>query len=75
MKKKAAPASVPTPGSVGLLPPDDFHPLLECRHADPHRILGIRKDARGGSVARVFHPGASTVWLDFTEGATLPLTL
>jgi 1,4-alpha-glucan branching enzyme len=74
MKKKAAPASVPTSVSVGLLPPDDFHPLLECRHADPHRILGIRKDARGGSVARVFHPGASTVWLDFTEGVTLPLT-
>ena len=69
MKKEATSAA---PGSSSLSA-EDLHPLLECRHADPHRILGVRPDGRGGSVARVFHPGTSSVTLRFGDGERLPL--
>ncbi|MFN9621987.1 MAG: GlgB N-terminal domain-containing protein, partial [Cyanobacteriota bacterium] len=57
------------------LPPEDLHPLLECRHSDPHRILGVRPGmitgseiVEGGSVARVFYPGATAVTLRGRDG-------
>lgn len=69
----------PKGSSIGsILPPEDLHPLLECRHSDPHRILGIRpNDAVGAdsqSMARVFHPGALSVVLQGCDGQRLPLT-
>ncbi|MFZ0435364.1 MAG: 1,4-alpha-glucan branching protein GlgB [Chthoniobacterales bacterium] len=65
--------------SIGsVLPPEDLHPLLECRHSDPHRILGIRPNDSVGadsqSMARVFHPGALSVVLQGCDGQRLPLT-
>lgn len=65
-----------SPGTT--LPPEDLHPLLECRHSDPHRILGIRQtDAVGAdspSMARVFHPGARSIVLQGSDGQRLTLT-
>jgi 1,4-alpha-glucan branching enzyme len=59
------------------LPLEDLYPLLECRHSDPHRILGVRPiDAAvgtEGSIARVYHPGAVSVSLLFDHGKKLPL--
>ena len=71
-----SPKSTPA-GSLSasvLLAPEDLYPLLECRHSDPHRILGVRANGAGVSVARVFHPGASSVALSFASGEKLPLT-
>ena len=42
------------------LTPDDFFPLIEARHCDPFRILGIRL-SNGKFVARVLRPDASEV--------------
>ena len=68
----------PTPtGSLSasvLLSPADLYPLLECRHCDPHRILGVRSYQEGGTIARVFYPGASSVNLSFSSGEKLHLT-
>ncbi len=55
------------------LDPEDLYPLIECRHADPHRILGVRPDGRGGSIARVYHPGAVAASLLFDDGKKLNL--
>jgi 1,4-alpha-glucan branching enzyme len=59
-----------SPVSLG---PEDLYPLIECRHCDPHHILGIRPDGAGGSIARVFDPGATCVSLIFEDGKKLPL--
>ncbi len=56
------------------LSPDDLYPLIECRHADPHRILGVRKDGSGGSVLRVFQPGATAVSILFADGRKIRLS-
>jgi 1,4-alpha-glucan branching enzyme len=69
----------PKGSSTGTtLSPEDLHPLLECRHSDPHRILGIRPNEAAGadsqSMARVFHPGALSVVLQGCDGQSLPLT-
>ena len=61
--------------STSLLPPDDLHPLLECRHCDPHRILGLRRDSSGACVARVFFPGAASVSLCLQNGEKVPLIM
>jgi len=45
-----------------LLSDDDYYPLIEARHSDPFRILGIRSE-RGKNVARVFRPDAAAVTL------------
>jgi len=42
------------------LTPDDFFPLVEARHFDPFRVLGIRS-FNGGFVARVLRPDAAEV--------------
>lgn len=55
------------------LAPEDLYPLIECRHADPHHILGVRADGSGGCVARVYHPGAVSVSLLFDRGEKLRL--
>jgi len=44
------------------LPDDDFYPLIEARHADPFRILGLRKSGDGW-VARVWRPDLDAVTL------------
>ena len=41
---------------------DDFYPLVEARHCDPFKILGMR-EVQGGWFARVFRPDASAVTL------------
>ena len=43
-----------------LLADDDYYPLLEARHGDPFRILGIRSEG-AGSVARVLRPDVAGV--------------
>jgi 1,4-alpha-glucan branching enzyme len=42
------------------LPDDDFYPLIEARHCDPFRVLGIREQG-GCAMARVFRPDAAEV--------------
>lgn len=37
------------------LPDDDFYPLLEARHCDPFRVLGLRREG-DRVVARAFRP-------------------
>ena len=59
--------------SATLLPPEDLYRLLECRHSDPHRILGVRTEG-ARHVARVFHPGASGIFLQGSDGQKLILT-
>ncbi len=50
-----------------LLPDDDFYPLVEARHCDPFRILGLRElpahASASGWVARCFRPDAREVRL------------
>ncbi len=43
-----------------LLSDDDFYPLIEARHCDPFRVLGLR-EFQNRWVARVFRPGAGKV--------------
>ena len=59
--------------SATLLPPEDLYCLLECRHSDPHRILGVRTEGTR-HVARVFHPGVSGIFLQGSDGQKLILT-
>ena len=59
-----------SPISLG---PEDLYPLLECRHSDPHHILGVRPDGKGGSIARVYYPGATSASLKFSNGEKLNL--
>jgi 1,4-alpha-glucan branching enzyme len=42
------------------LPDDDFYPLIEARHGDPFKILGLR-EFQGGWFGRVFRPQAAEV--------------
>ncbi len=51
-----------------LLTPDDYFPLVEARHCDPFRVLGIRS-FKGGFLARVLRPDAAeaAVILDSKE--------
>ena len=70
---KKSPPSVSLSPFVSSLPAEDLYPLLECRHSDTHRILGILPTHSGGFVARVFHPGAISAELKFSDGERLPL--
>jgi 1,4-alpha-glucan branching enzyme len=45
-----------------LLADDDYYPLIEARHCDPFRLLGIREE-HGRNIARVFRPDAANVTL------------
>ena len=45
------------------LPDDDYYPLIEARHCDPFRILGIREQD-GKWIGRVFRPDAGKVEID-----------
>jgi 1,4-alpha-glucan branching enzyme len=74
MNKSLKPAPAGSLSASVLLAPEDLYPLLECRHCDPHRILGVRKEESGRTVARVFYPGAASVALSFISGEKLPLT-
>ncbi|CAN5784649.1 1,4-alpha-glucan branching protein GlgB [soil metagenome] len=42
------------------LPDDDFYPLIEARHSDPFKLLGIR-EFQGSLFARVLRPDAAEV--------------
>jgi len=42
------------------LPDDDFYPLIEARHGDPFKILGLHESGSAW-VVRVFRPDASSV--------------
>lgn len=42
------------------LPDDDFYPLIEARHCDPFKILGLH-ESQGGWCVRVFRPEAAKV--------------
>jgi len=57
-----------------LLSDDDYYPLIEARHCDPFRLLGIREE-NGRRVARVFRPDAAGVTLveDGGLGRRFPL--
>ena len=46
--------------NASFLSDDDYYPLIEARHSDPFRILGIRKEG-ARTVARVFRPDAASV--------------
>lgn len=59
--------------SGSLLPTDDFYPLVEFRHCDPHRILGVRPLGDTGTVLRLLDPSADEVEIVFTEGRRIPL--
>ncbi len=72
MKKRVTPPTDLSPST--LLPSEDLYPLLECRHSDPHHLLGVRSDGAGGTTLRVFHPGAVTVAVAFETGERVPLT-
>ena len=54
--------------TASFLPSEDLYPLIECRHSDPHRILGVRPGGNGGSVLRVFQPEAMSVAVVFADG-------
>ncbi|MCE9542099.1 MAG: 1,4-alpha-glucan branching protein GlgB [Verrucomicrobia bacterium] len=72
MKKRSTPPGSPSPAT--LLSPEDLYPLLECRHSDPHHLLGVRSDGAEGTTLRVFHPGAVAVAVVFDSGEKVPLT-
>ncbi len=43
------------------LPDDDLYPLLEIRHSDPHRLLGIHPFGKEHLLVRIWYPGAQSV--------------
>ena len=50
-----------------LLPDDDYFPLIEARHCDPFRILGLRK-SDNKMLVRVMRPDAAKVDLVTEDG-------
>lgn len=42
---------------------NDFYPLLEIRHSDPHRLLGIHRLDQKKTLLRIWYPGAESVTL------------
>ena len=46
-----------------ILSSHDFYPLVELRHCDPHRLLGIHGIHDKEAVLRVWYPGAVSVAL------------
>jgi len=57
------------------LPDDDFYPLIEARHCDPFKILGMR-EFQGSWFARVWRPDAAEVVVvdKFDGSRRFPLT-
>ena len=56
-----------------LLADEDFYPLIEARHCDPFRILGLR-EFQGRWIGRVFRPDAAKARVVDTEGKAFDLT-
>ena len=54
---------------------EDFYPLIEARHFDPFKLLGVR-EFQGSQVGRVFRPDAAEVVIvDASYGSRrFPLT-
>ncbi len=57
-----------------LLPDEDYFPLVEARHDDPFRILGIKGKGEA-KVARVFRPDAKSVTLVESGGSERKIEL
>ncbi len=57
-----------------LLSDEDYFPLVEARHDDPFRILGIKGDGKT-KVARVFRPDAKSVTLAESGGSERKIEL
>ncbi len=57
-----------------LLNDDDYFPLVEARHDDPFRILGIKGEAKT-RVARIFRPDAKSVTLVESGGSERKIDL
>jgi len=53
---------------------DDYYPLVEARHCDPFRILGVRS-CESGFVARVLRPDAAEVALTLEVKGSKPQKL
>jgi len=56
-----------------LLADDDFYPLIEARHCDPFRILGLR-ELQGRWLGRVFRPDVAKVCMVDAGGREFELT-
>jgi len=56
-----------------LLADDDFYPLIEARHCDPFRILGLR-ELQGRWLGRVFRPDVAKVRMVDAGGREFELT-
>ncbi|MEI6073434.1 MAG: 1,4-alpha-glucan branching enzyme, partial [Verrucomicrobiae bacterium] len=55
-----------------LLADDDFYPLIEARHCDPFRILGLR-EFQGRWIGRVLRPDAAQVAIMGADGRRFDL--
>ena len=62
MAKKAA-------KKVSVLSDDDFYPLVEARHCDPFKLLGVRRGDDGAWYGRAMRPDAERV--EFVEAGSL----
>jgi len=54
------------------LPDEDFYPLIEARHCDPFRLLGIRLE-HGKYLFRAFRPDAAELTLRPTAEGSSPI--
>ncbi|MFV0338217.1 MAG: 1,4-alpha-glucan branching protein GlgB [Chthoniobacterales bacterium] len=60
--------------NTSLLSDDDLYPLIEARHRDPFRLLGVKGGQDSSSrVLRVFKPNAQSVRVKLTSDRTLDL--
>lgn len=60
------------PMNPSTLSDDDFYPLVEARHCDPFKILGIR-EISGSVCARVLRPDAAQATVVMDDGRRFPL--
>ena len=56
-----------------LLADDDFYPLIEARHCDPFRILGLREEPGDQWVGRVLRPDVAAVRMVADSGTGFDL--
>ncbi|MFV0416595.1 MAG: 1,4-alpha-glucan branching enzyme, partial [Chthoniobacterales bacterium] len=61
--------------NTSLLSDDDLYPLIEARHRDPFRLLGLKNREQNSSprVLRVFKPNAESVQARFPSGQSFEL--
>jgi len=56
------------------LPDEDFYPLVEARHCDPFRLLGMRLE-HGTTTFRAFRPDAASLTLRPTDPNQPPIAI